>query len=113
MRSASAAIPALSVLAVLVAGGSASAADTPVALTLKDHHFDPAEVTVPAGTRLKVTVKNLDATAAEFESDDFRAEKIIPGEQEATFYVAPLNPGTYEFHDEYHEDESKSKLIAR
>ena len=94
--------------------GSAAAADSPsVSLTLKDHKFTPSEVTIPANTRARFSVKNLDATAAEFESDDFKAEKVIPPGQEVVVMVGPLKPGTYEFHDEYHEDASKSRLIVK
>jgi hypothetical protein len=89
------------------------AAEATLALTLKDHHFDPAQPTIPANQRVKVTVKNLDATPAEFESDEFKAEKIIPAGKEVSFYIGPLKPGTYEFHDDYHEDASKTHLTAQ
>jgi len=101
------------VLAALSPAPAALAAEATLALTLKNHHFDPAEPTIPANTRIHVSVKNLDTTAAEFESDDFKAEKVVPAGQEVKFYIGPLKPGTYEFHDEYHEDESKTKLTAK
>ena len=104
-------------LAALATAGlvpSSRAADAPgVALTLKDHKFSPAEVTIPANTRTRFTVKNLDATAAEFESDDFKAEKVIPAGQEVVVMVGPLKAGKYEFHDEYHEDVSKTWLTVK
>ena len=62
-------------------------------LTLKDHHFTPAEVTIPANTRVKFIVKNADTTPAEFESDDFKAEKVIPAGREVTVIFGPLKPG--------------------
>jgi plastocyanin len=92
---------------------TARAAEPTVSLTLKDHKFAPAEVTIPANTRVKFMVKNLDATPAEFESDDFKAEKVIPAGKEVSILVGPLKAGTYEFHDEYHEDASKSRLIVK
>src|SRR5690349_21861178 len=70
--------------AVLVLPISAWAADATLALTLKNHKFTPAEPVIPANTKVKVTIKNTDATAAEFESDDFKAEKVIPPGKEAT-----------------------------
>src|ERR1700712_577344 len=91
----------------------ARAAEPTVSLTLKDHKFDPAEVTIPANTRVRFMVKNLDATPAEFESDDFKAEKVVPAGKEVSILVGPLQAGTYEFHDEYHEDASKSRLIVK
>jgi hypothetical protein len=89
------------------------AADATLALTLKDHKFTPATPTIPANVKVKVTVKNLDSTAAEFESDDFKAEKVVPAGKEVTLVIGPLKPGKYEFHDEYHEDVSKTHLIAK
>ena len=94
-------------------GDSAQAADPGFSLTLKDHRFTPSEITIPANTRVRFLVKNLDATPAEFESDNFKAEKIIPAGKEVTILIGPLKAGTYEFHDEYHEETSKSTLIVK
>jgi hypothetical protein len=113
MRLTPTAVLATLALAALSLAPAARAAEATLTLTLKDHHFDPAEPTIPANTRVHVTVKNLDATPAEFESDDFKAEKVVPAGQEVKFYIGPLKAGTYEFHDEYHEDESKTHLTAK
>ena len=96
-----------------VSASHAFASDDSYSLTLKDHKFSPADLTIPAGKKVKVTVKNLDSTPAEFESDDFKAEKVIPAGQEVTIIVPPLKPGTYEFHDEYHENASKSRMVVK
>lgn len=99
---------------ILLAAAPVARADEPaVSLVLKDHKFTPSEVTIPANTRARFTVSNQDATAAEFESDDFKAEKVVPAGKEVTVVIPALKPGTYEFHDEYHEDASKSKLIVK
>jgi heme/copper-type cytochrome/quinol oxidase subunit 2 len=102
---------ALALLAASTCG--ALAADPSFSLTLKDHIFTPAEITIPANTRVRFVVKNLDATPAEFESDDFKAEKVIPAGREVVVMIPALKPGTYEFHDEYHEAPSKSWLIVK
>ena len=101
------------VLIAPLLAGPARAEDPSFALTLKDHHFTPAEITIPANTKVRFIVKNLDPTAAEFESDDFKAEKIIPAGATVTVRIPALKPGTYEFHDEYNEAPSKSRLIAK
>ncbi len=82
-------------------------------LTIKDHRFAPAELEVPAGKDLTLNVTNADATAEEFESDDFDAEKVIAGGQSAVIKVGPLDPGRYEFYGEYHEDTAKGALVAK
>lgn len=108
-------IPLLAVAALFLASSvtPAAAADETYVLTLKDHRFSPADFQIPAGKKVKVTVKNLDATPAEFESDDFKAEKVIPGGKQADLLIGPLKAGSYEFHDEYHEAESKTHLTAK
>ena len=65
---------------IVVLGGSVARADEPVtvSITIKDHQFEPAEVHAPAGKPLSIAVKNLDAIAAEFESDSLHFEKVIP-----------------------------------
>jgi heme/copper-type cytochrome/quinol oxidase subunit 2 len=100
-------------LLLIASAATANAAEPSFSLTLKDHHFTPAELTIPANTRVRFMVKNLDATAAEFESDDFKAEKVIPAGREVAVMIPALKPGTYEFHDEYNEAASKSRLIVK
>jgi plastocyanin len=82
-------------------------------LTIKDHKFDPAEMQVPAGKEVTLTVTNSDATAEEFESDDVDVEKVIAGGQSATITLGPLDAGRYEFYGEYHEDTAKGALVAQ
>ena len=105
----------LRVAGVLLAASvaAANAADPSYSLSLKDHRFTPAEITVPANTRVRFLVRNLDPTPAEFESDDFKAEKVVPAGSDVTVMIPALKPGTYEFHDEYNEDASKSRLILK
>lgn len=81
-------------------------------LHIKDHQFSPAELQIPAGTKVKLLVKNKDATPEEFESYELNREKIIPGNSEATVYIGPLDPGTYGFFGEFHMDTAQGKIIA-
>jgi len=92
---------------------SAFAAADVYRLTLKNHKFSPEGVTIPAGKKVKFAVKNLGATPAEFESGDFKAEKVIPAGKEVELYVGPLTHGSYEFHDEYHEAQSESSVAGK
>lgn len=104
--------PTLLLLALL--SGSALAADGKTyELVIKDHRFTPAELTVPAGQKLKLTVRNEDATPEEFESHDLRREKIIPGHSQTVIAIGPLKAGEYRFFGEFHEDSAQGKLIVR
>ncbi len=95
----------------LLPAGPARAAD-PVRLTLKDHRFQPETLTVPSGKRFKVEITNGDATPAEFESSDLKAEKIVVPGGTVSVFVGPLKPGTYAFFDDYHPDDAKGSMVA-
>jgi hypothetical protein len=81
-------------------------------LTIKDHHFKPEQIKVPANTRLTITVVNDDATPEEFESSALKVEKVIPGKSKAVVRIGPLKPGRYPFIGEYHEYTAKGVVIA-
>jgi plastocyanin len=83
---------------------AAWAEDPTIIISLKDHQFTPSEVTAPAGQKLKIVVRNQGATSSEFESSDFHREKIVLPNSEITVYVGPLDAGTYEFFDDFHQD---------
>jgi plastocyanin len=89
--------------ALLVLSASARADDTvSLSLTLKNHQFDPAEVHAPPGKQIAIHVKNLNDIVSEFESSDLHFEKIVPVGTEVTVYVRPLQPGRYNFFDDFH-----------
>src|SRR5258708_27096137 len=54
----------------------ARAADPEFTLSIRDHRFDPRELQVPAGVKIRLIVKNLDATPEEFESNELHREKV-------------------------------------
>jgi hypothetical protein len=89
-------------LVALFAGSPLCAAE--VSLAIKNHAFVPAEVHAPANQALTITVKNLDATAAEFESKTLRVEKVVPPNGQVSMQVRPLNAGRYRFMDDFHQD---------
>lgn len=82
-------------------------------LSIKNHRFDPSELTVPAGKRLKLVIDNQDPTPEEFESKSLRVEKVIPGHSKGTVSVGPLKPGAYRFEGEFHESTAKGTLHAK
>lgn len=89
------------------------AEDAAYTLTIKDHRFSPAEITIPADTRVKLLVKNLDPSAEEFESYELNREKIIPGGKEIIVYIGPVKPGRYPFFGEFHQDSAQGVVIAK
>jgi plastocyanin len=98
-------------LAVALAG-PARAEDAAVVIAIKNHQFVPGTVEIPAGTKVKITVRNEDDTTSEFESVDFHREKVVQPGHEIVVFVGPLDPGSYEFFDDFHPD-TRGHLIAK
>ena len=94
------------------ASALAVAADDLV-LTIKDHKYDPVEITIPADTKVKLVVKNLDATPEEFESFDLNREKVVSAGGQIEVYVGPLSPGRYEFFGDFHQDTARGHVVVR
>jgi len=104
---------AIAVVALLAVPAQVRSADEfEVTITIKDHKFDPAEIKVPAGKAVKLTVKNLDATAEEFESKTLKVEKIIAGDGTGVIRLKPLAKGSHKFFGEYHEKTAQGVLIV-
>lgn len=80
---------------------------------IKNHKFQPAEITVPAGTKIKLIVDNQDATPEEFESHELNREKIIAGNSKATIFIGPLAPGRYPFFGEFNEATAQGVIIVK
>lgn len=98
--------------ALLLAPVAGFAADTDVTIVIRDHKFEPAEVKIPAGKKVKLVIDNQDATAEEFESHDLNREKVIPGKSRGSVLVGPLKPGKYAFFGEFHEATAKGVIVA-
>ena len=73
----------MTVLALLVTGGTVGAADE-IALTIEKNRFSPEEIKVKAGTPFVLVVTNKDAGPEEFESKDLRINS-------ETTLIAPLS----------------------
>lgn len=82
------------------------------ALSIKDHRFEPAELHVPAGTKVKLVVHNQDGTPEEFESHELNREKVIPGGATASIFIGPLKAGSYPFFGEFNEKTARGVVIA-
>jgi plastocyanin len=103
----------LSVIVALVPL-AASADDVPeYKLTIHNHRFSPAELVIPANTRIKLVVDNQDATAEEFESHQLDREKIVTGNASINVSISPLKPGRYAYFGDFHQDTAHGVLIAK
>ena len=97
---------------LVLASGAASAQDAEARLVIRDHKFEPAEITVPADKKVRLVIENQDATAEEFESYELNREKVVPAKGRVTLYVGPLKPGRYPFFGDFHKESATGVLVV-
>src|SRR6185312_9062275 len=98
-------------LAFLVATFPA-AAQAPIAVTLQNHKFSPAEIHVKANMPSMIALTNKDATAEEFDSTALKVEKVVAGNSSGNVRLRALAPGKYPFMGEYHAATAQGFVIA-
>ncbi len=106
-------VAAAALFGALLAGGAPVRADEPLALTFRNHRFEPARIEVPARTKFRLQVHNADDTADEFESVDLNREKLVPPGQSITVFLGPLSPGEYKFFGDFHQDTAQGVMVAK
>jgi hypothetical protein len=108
-------LPRYLVLLLLAAAdmGHAEPPAPTVELRLQNHLFEPSEIHIPAYTKVRLRVHNLDPTVEEFESWDLNRKKIIFGNNTATLFIGPLVPGTYRFFGEFNPKTALGRLVAK
>ena len=82
-----------------------------VAISVKDHRFQPSQISAPANRPISIRVKNLDSAPMEFESNSLRVEKVIAPGSDGVVNVRALAPGRYEFFDDFHQ-ETRGVLVV-
>jgi ribosomal protein L31E len=92
---------------------SAFASDnTVITIELSNHIFEPNIIKVPENTKIKLIIKNRDASTEEFDSFDLNREKVIFAKSQATLFIGPLPKGVYHFFGEYHPNTAIGKVIV-
>jgi plastocyanin len=99
-------------IALLFIPAVSVAADAEYRLSIHEHRFEPAELRVPAGKRIRLTIVNRDAAAEEFESYELHREKLVPGNSTGTVFIGPLQPGRYPFFGDFHPNTTTGVIIA-
>ena len=99
-------------VAMLMATAAQAQQGTSLSISVKNHRFQPAELSAPANVPITLLVKNLDPTPMEFESVSLRVEKVVTGNSEGIVRLRPLAPGRYNFFDDFHK-ETNGTLVVR
>lgn len=82
-------------------------------ITIRGHLFYPAEVVVPAHTKIRLLIINEDPTPEEFESYELNREKVILGNSKGVIFIGPLEPGEYPFFGEFNISTAQGKIIVK
>lgn len=105
---------AIVALAFLFVPAKAGAADLlTYTVVAKDGRLAPNTLNVPASVRFKIVVRNQGRDAIEFESRQLRKEKVLAPGAESFVVIAPLNPGEYDFFDEFHPETGRGRIIVK
>jgi hypothetical protein len=98
--------------AALLLAATPAFADGPIAVTLQNHKFSPAEIHVKANTPSVIALTNKDSTAEEFDSTSLKVEKVVAGNSSGNVRIRALAPGRYPFMGEYHSDTAEGVVVA-
>jgi hypothetical protein len=69
-------------------------------IKIVNHKFEPAELHIPAGIKVRIVLDNQDETADEFDSHSLNREKHVPAKSRVTIFVGPLARGRYIYEGE-------------
>lgn len=97
--------------ALLMLSAAAHAAN--YVITLQQHRFTPSVLTIPAGHKVQITIKNLDANKVLFYSYDLNRKKVIDPHGDIRIFIGPLGAGSYRYCDRFHLDTAKGIITAK
>lgn len=88
-------------------------AQTPVyKINISNHLFEPSLLVIPAHTKVKLIINNLDKAPEEFESFELNREKVIMGQRTGVVFIGPLEPGEYPFFGEFNPKSAQGVIVA-
>ena len=84
-----------------------------ISIKIQKGRFLPSQIEIPAGTKVRLMIENLDDTAEEFESHDLNREVLISANSKVSFYIGPLSPGRYKFEGEFSPETAQGVVIVK
>lgn len=107
------ALLAVGAFILLGSAGTSRAEDPVFRIEFNDGKVTPQRLEVPANTRFKLELHNIGKTPAEFESRELRKEKVLGPGASSFIVIRRLDPGEYDFFDDFHLDAPPAVLIAK
>ena len=105
---------AVALAALLAVMALPARADEPTfRIDIKDGVITPLRLEVPANTRIRLEITNSGSSPAEFESVQLKKEKVIAGGNSSVMVIRKLDPGSYDFFDDFHLDMPHATIIAK
>jgi hypothetical protein len=83
-----------------------------VHVNIRSHLFEPDVLHVPANTRVRLVIHNLDPTPEEFESMALNREKLVLGKSTTALLIGPLAVGDYPFSGVFSPHTAVGRIIA-
>ncbi len=71
------------------------------AVEVSDGVFSPRRLEIPARQRVRIDLVNHGPGPLEFENDEMHIEKVLSAGASSFIVLPPLEPGRYEFVDEF------------
>jgi hypothetical protein len=112
-RAEAAAAMALLLAVAWPARGGAEEEGPTFQIVFKGGAIEPKRLEVPTKTRFRLEIKNEDDTPAEFESVELHKEKVLAAHSETVMVIRTLDPGEYDFFDDFHPGSAPAVLVAK
>lgn len=80
---------------------------------IKNHRFEPSEITTQPNQKFTLIIENLDSTLEEFESDDLKKEKLVGAGKKISLPINALKAGEYKFYGDFHQKTAQGKIIVK
>jgi hypothetical protein len=104
---------AAAIFAAALAGLAVAEDEATFRIEFNDGVVAPQRLEVPANRRLVIELVNKGKSPAEFESRELRKEKVLAPDSSSSLVIRSLDPGEYDFFDDFHPDAPPARLVAK
>jgi len=107
------AIATVAIIASLAVPAISGATGDATEIRFHDGKFDPTVVAIPANRPVTLHVVNASDSAIEFESFKLNREKAVGPGESITVSLPALDPGNYDFYDDFHQNVPEGNIVAK